>query len=153
MTGHLIATRGLPGSGKSTWAAEQFGFYGPDTKPGRVVRANRDDLRAMLAGPDYGRPHPAVEAMVTEIQDTAIVAGLTRGAVVIVDDCNLAERYMTRLGGLAERCGATMSVKDFRDVPLETCIARDRNRRLQGGRYVGPEVIRTMHAIHLATSA
>ncbi|NUR25646.1 MAG: AAA family ATPase, partial [Catenulispora sp.] len=36
----FILTRGLPGSGKTTWAKAQPGF----------VRVNRDELRTMLHG-------------------------------------------------------------------------------------------------------
>ena len=39
----VILTRGLPGSGKSTWAKQML-----DEKPGHYKRINKDDLRAML---------------------------------------------------------------------------------------------------------
>ena len=39
----LIMTRGLPASGKSTWAKEQVIASG-----GRTKRVNKDDLRAMI---------------------------------------------------------------------------------------------------------
>lgn len=44
MSKRVIILKGLPGSGKSTWAKEQLEKY-----PGRYKRICKDDLRAMLA--------------------------------------------------------------------------------------------------------
>jgi hypothetical protein len=50
----LIITRGLPGSGKTTWARQQV----------RFVRVNRDDLREMLHGGMLGTGWAEVQVTV-----------------------------------------------------------------------------------------
>lgn len=139
--GKLILTRGLPGCGKTTWALEQVAA----AEPGAVVRVNRDDLRAMLFGPSYGTPIGRCEDRVSEVQRFAVVDALGRGLTVIVDDTNLQGRYVHQWEILAGHYGAAVVIQDFTGVPVDTCVARDLNRRRQGGRYVGEEVIRRMH--------
>src|SRR6201995_3680924 len=74
----LLITRGLPASGKTTFARK--------LQP-RVVRVNRDDLRIML----HGRRllTESAEDQVTHVQRLTVEALLARRADVIVDDTNL----------------------------------------------------------------
>jgi tRNA uridine 5-carbamoylmethylation protein Kti12 len=131
----LIATIGLPGSGKSTWAREQM-LGREDT----VCHAGRDALRIAHGFRRLGTP--AQEAIVTAAQDAMIIASFQHGyTTVIVDDTNL--RSTCRLQQLAYTCGAEFTVKDFRGVPLETCIERDAAR--PAGERVGEHVIRAMY--------
>jgi predicted kinase len=131
----LTMTRGLPGSGKSTWAQKQV----LEQPAGAVVRLTKDLLREMLhAGRWKG---DRTERQVLAARDTLIGLFLARGTDVIVDDTNLHPRHERRLRQLAEEHGATFAVKDFTDVPLRTCIERD----LRRPRSVGEGVIRAMH--------
>lgn len=134
----LIATRGLPASGKTTWAREQRDW---------VWRVNRDDLRAML---QTRWPHgdQDYEDMCTEVQHAAIRALLEHEADVVVDDTNLRPSTLDNLRDLAEEMGAQFEVKDFTDVPLEECIARDAAR--PKAQRVGERVIRRMHERYLS---
>jgi predicted kinase len=141
MTGKLIVTRGLPGSGKTTFAEA----YRLDRPLGEVVRVNRDDLRAMLFGPEYGIPVHDCEEQVTHVQRHAVTQALRRGQDVIVDDTNLRAKVLRGWAELAHRVGVEFHVQDFTDVPLETCVARDRQRRLRGSRSVGVTVIHNMY--------
>lgn len=139
--GTLYVTRGLPASGKTTWARKWIAGL-PE---GSIVRLNRDDLRAMVAGTRYVRPVHAVEERITVIQRAPIVALLRAGVDVIVDDTNLRQRYLRELAQIAWGIGAPFEVVDFTDVDVEECIGRDRLRGQNGGRTVGAVVIKEMH--------
>ncbi|TCO57173.1 AAA family ATPase [Actinocrispum wychmicini] len=138
----LIATRGLPASGKSTWAREQLDA---DTD-GHLVRCNRDDLRRML----HGRPRydPVSEAVVTIAQRAMLAELLFRGYSVIIDDTNLDPDHLHALKHLAAAYDVGFAVQDFTHVAVEQCIDRDRKR--PGDRRVGEAVIRRMHDQWLA---
>jgi predicted kinase len=132
----LTLTRGLPGSGKTTWARAQP----------RAVRVNRDDLRRMLHGGPIGLGW--AEVQVTVAQRALIEALLRAGVNVICDDTNLRSRALRDLARLGLACGAEILVQDFTDVPLQECIARDA-LRIEGER-VGEDAIRGMHQRYLA---
>lgn len=129
----LLVCRGLPGSGKSTWAKQ---WVAED--PAMRARVNRDDLRAML--------HDGVfipgqtEQRVIAARDAQIAALLREGDVVC-DDTNLPQRVMRDLAVVVQRAGAELRVQDFTGVPVEVCIERDAAR----DRPVGEEVIRRMY--------
>lgn len=126
-------TRGLPASGKSTWArAKQAEF-----PQGDVKRVNKDDLRAML---DAGKWSPENEAFVVYVRDCIVAAALEKGKSVVVDDTNLAPEHEVRLREIAEKNGVVFEVVDFTHVSLEECIERDRPRSAS----VGERVIREM---------
>lgn len=135
----LTITRGLPGSGKSTWARQQ-----QETKPG-LWRVNRDDLRAMLV-PAWAFGDQNDEDLLTVVQHRAVHALLYNGIDVIVDDTNLSDRAVKGLREVADDNGATFVIQDFTGVPLETCLARDAARP----NPVGEQVIRRMWHTYLA---
>jgi predicted kinase len=132
----LTLTRGLPGSGKTTWARQQGGH----------VRVNRDELRRML----HGGPLLAgwAEVQVTIAQRAQVEALLRAGINVICDDTNLRARVFRELADLGRICGAAVVVHDFTDVPVEECIARDAAR--PEAERVGEDAIRGMWQRHLA---
>ncbi len=142
----LTATRGLPGSGKSTWTVQQL----DSSAPGTLARCNRDSYRLML----HGRPRhgdQVCEDQVTIAQHAAIERLLRAGVDVIVDDTNLRQRNLRNLAELAWRTGADFAVQDFTNVPLEECIRRDASR--DGHACVGEEVVRALHRKFLAGRA
>ena len=129
----LTVTKGLPGSGKTTWATEDL------TRDGNSVRVNRDDLRAMLHRGmkwSYGR-----EKFTKRVQTVAVRAMLESGVNVIVDDTNLlgsgTDRWKTFIDELnrerlAKDQGSkphSFEVKDFTDMPLSECVKRDMLRK------------------------
>ncbi len=132
----LTITRGLPGSGKTTWAKQQGGH----------VRVNRDDLRRML----HGGPLQTgwAEVQVTLAQQAQVEALLRAGVNVVCDDTSLRARYVRELAELGRAAGATVVVKDFTEVPLDECIARDAVR--PEPERVGEEAIRGMWQRYLA---
>lgn len=132
----LTITRGLPGSGKSTWALSQIKGRERD-----IVRVNRDNLRRMLHGePQYSY---VTELAVTHAQKSSVARLLQAGISVIVDDTNLKARWVREWRALADNLSVDFVVKDFTAVTLATCIARDLQR--PDDARVGEGVIQRMY--------
>lgn len=132
----VIVLRGLPASGKSTWAREQLARH-----PGRYKRVNKDDLRAML---DAGRHSKVNERFVERLRDEIVLRAIDAGFHVLVDDTNLAPRHERHLRELV-RGQAEVVVKTF-DITVEEAIKRDLARPVS----VGERVIRRMWRDHIA---
>lgn len=126
----LIITRGIPGSGKSTYA-EAWVRAGKDR-----VRVNRDDIRKMCFGVDFG----CDENFVSIVEENIVGQALSDGKSVIVDATHIKPSYVQRWKDRAQKFDAEFSVKEFL-TPLEVCL--DRNARRD--RYVPQNVIRQMH--------
>lgn len=130
----LILTRGLPGSGKSTWAKELVAAN-PD-----VVRVNRDNLRFE----HYGKYviSKKQEREITKIQQSRVREALSSGRDVVVDDTNLSPMSIGGWHRLAQDYDGKvqLSFRDF-NVSPEECIRRDERRRAAGERGTGAEVI------------
>ncbi len=142
MSALLVITRGLPASGKTTWAR---GWVAADRRRARV---NRDDLRANLFGLEV--LEYAQEEVVTAAQRAAVEALLRAGHDVVVDDTHLRVKHARAWADLAARVGARFEVRDFTDVPLEVCLERDAARIAVGQRGVGADLLRDLHARYLA---
>lgn len=138
MTNKLVLTRGIPGSGKSTWA-KRWVAEDPEWR----TRINRDDLRMMTQG------QPILDRMREETLSTmqaAMVESALRAKIsVVVDDTNLTARFVKEWMRLAAKVGVEVEFKDF-NVDLDVCIRRDALRGQQGGRQVGEDVIRSFHS-------
>lgn len=129
----LIITRGLPASGKSTWA-KQWVLEDPEHR----VRINQDDIRLMLG--KYWVP--SREKLVQEIQFDAIVEALSREFDVVIDNTNLNNKVLDQFNRLIKTFeDYEIEYKDFFDTPLSVCIERDKNRDLQ----VTEKVIRSFY--------
>lgn len=130
----MILTRGIPASGKSTWAKA---WVAED--PENRLRVNRDNLRWTL-GVKTGRGTFAQEEEVTFWQREMVTRALDQGKSVVVDDTNLRAKYAKDWLMLARAYGVEVKFQDF---PIHSALAvsRDENRRNRGERYVGHEVI------------
>lgn len=128
----IVLMRGLPASGKSTYARSLT------EKNGNYKRVNRDELRAMIDG---GKHSTSKEKYIRKAELAIADLYLAEGFNIIVDDCNLSENAMTMWREFAREHKVQMEVKDFTDVPVEECIERDRHRP----NYVGEQVIRRMY--------
>jgi predicted kinase len=139
----VIMMRGLPGSGKSTYAKSLLAEM-----PNVYKRINRDELRAMFDNSHWSKGN---EKYVKQVRDLLIIKALEEGKHVIVDDTNLATsnethiRQMIEAFNKANNDSVQVELVEF-DTPLEECIARDAKRP----KPVGAKRIREMHRQHYA---
>lgn len=138
-TQKIIICKGLPASGKSTWAKEQVKKRG-------FKRINRDDLRAMIDNHEWSRPN---EKLIIKARNELLRIFLAAGHTVIIDDTNLKPDVAEEFRKLVTDEKIEIVVEDFTHVSLEECIARDQRRP----NYVGEKVIRKFHRQFLAKSA
>lgn len=127
--------RGLMGSGKSTDAVnhqQKLLVVGVQS-----VIVERDRIRFELFNSYWTGLHED-EKKVSALQKERIHLFLKAGVDVISSDTNLRDRDVKEMMGIAHKLGADVVFKDMRDVPLETCIARDAART----RTVGEAVLR-----------
>ena len=113
----VLMLKGLPASGKSTYAKELVDKEG-------YVRVNKDDLRAMM---DLGKWSKSNEKRILTVRDSIIRYALTEGKSVVVDDTNFHESHKTTLQEMAENFQVNFEVL-FIDTPLEDCIKRNEAR-------------------------
>ncbi len=134
----ITILKGLPASGKSTWAKE----YCHKNKD--WIRVNRDDLRNMRG--DYWLPKQ--EKLITKWENSCIEIALTAGHNVILDATNLNDgRNKSREIELKKKFpGIEINHKRFLDVSVDECIIRD----LKRADSVGEKVIRGMYDTYLA---
>lgn len=138
----LTITRGLPGSGKTTWARE---WVAED--PANRVRVNRDAMRKMLHFDQRNATH-LTEQIITKACADLVRGYLRTGQDVVVDDTNLRQRNARAWATLAHVTGSDFEVKDFTGVPLDTCLERNQQRPAET--RVPEKALRTMHAKFLA---
>lgn len=134
----VIIMRGLPGSGKSTYAKQLV-----EENPNSYKRINRDDLRMMF---DNGYNSNGNEKFIKQVRDMLVVKALEAGKHVIVDDTNLSETNILRIRQLVEEFNkkyndtVTVEIKVM-ETTLAECIERDKERE----KKVGEKVIRQMN--------
>jgi predicted kinase len=130
----LLLNVGLPASGKSSYAK------GRVEKDKKLVRFNNDDLRSMMGVPANwsGDMEDIVRQMIVQGASAALKHGLD----VIIDNTNLTEGVQERWKQVALAHKSKFEIVDFRKVPVDTCIGRDRLR--QHPHVVGRAVIETM---------
>lgn len=134
----IILLKGIPASGKSTYAKELV-----KNNPRVYKRINRDDLRHMLDGYHFTKSN---EKFIKRTRDWLIEQALLDGKHVIVDDTNISETVYTRIKQLAQRLAKEtdtqikVEIKEF-EISLEEAIRRDSLR----GNPVGAAVIRRMN--------
>lgn len=134
----IVITKGLPASGKTTWAKKMV-----RETHGQFKRVCKKDLGEML---DVGFRSKLNEEFVTKIRDKIILEALRSGKDVICDDTHLrsASEYQIRdLAAFFEDSTGNfveVTVKYF-EIPIEECIKRDLKRE----HSVGSKVIKSLH--------
>lgn len=126
MTQKIILCKGLPASGKSTFA-KMYCQEHPD-----YVRINKDDLRDLLGSPVFDRDF---EDAVLDIQRRMGLAILHTKKSLIVDDTNFAPKHQQYWSNIAKSMGIIFEVVNF-DTPVEECIRRDAERDKPVGKAV-----------------
>ncbi len=129
----LILTRGLPASGKTTWAKEYIHKY-TDT-----VNLCKDDLRLQMAETKHR------EKQIIKTRDLLTESYLSDGYSVIWSDTNLNPIHLRRASEIAPKFKAEVVVQDFTQVSLNECIKRD----LLRFNSVGQQVITKMYYDYL----
>ena len=133
----VILTKGLPGSGKSTWAKGLI-----DMNPNSYKRINNDDLRKML---DNGHYSYDMEKFIKKAVDVLVLLALEEGKHVKLDNTHLSENSINRIKELVKGKAEAIIEDKFLDVSLETCIKNDL-KRLDS---VGKDVIVKLYEQHL----
>jgi predicted kinase len=135
VTAEIIITRGLPGSGKSTWAKAFASLAG------NVAIVERDELRMQLFG-SYWTGKQEDEERVTRLQDKLVRSYLAEGTRVVISDTHLPDRSVKKWLKLGAELGVPVSTQEFRHVPLAQVLIQNSERA--GGlntKFVDPEVI------------
>lgn len=132
----VLFLKGIPGSGKSTFARELV-------DKGGWKRVNKDDLRAMLDGGKWSKKN---EQFVKDLRDEIIVTALDDGYNVVVDDTNIQGDHIGHITELVLDKLPHLTLKldfetKFFDTPVAECIRRDSLRP----NPVGKKVIRRMY--------
>ncbi len=129
----LILTKGLPASGKTTWAKEYIQKY-PET-----ANLCKDDLRLQLSGTNKR------EKRIIKVRDLLTEYYFEQGYSAIWSDTNLNPVHLRRATELAKQYQAELIIKDFTDVSLAECIRRD----LLRSNSVGQQAIEQMYYDYL----
>lgn len=133
---HLVLLRGLPASGKTTFARN---WVAQD--PQKRVRVNRDDLRFMNYGFYHGLTFDQ-EQDITRQEHSLVRSALKAGKDVIVDATNLKLKFARAFADIAVEMGAEFHVADM-EAGVNECVSNDYTRGNAGGRHVGEHVIRS----------
>lgn len=144
-TKKLILTRGIQGSGKSTWARKWV-----EEDPEHRIRINNDDIRNML-GVYWVTSR---EDVVSHIKKESVNYAMQRGYDIVVDNMNLNPKEVKFWEDVVNAHNNYINSKDiiqpawvqweyeieFKDffIPLEECIRRDAMRP----NPIGEKVIR-----------
>jgi len=132
----IIILKGLPASGKTTWATREC-----KQEPENWIRINRDDLRGMMYDGYYSK---GTEELVKRVRDEIFIISLVNGKSVIIDDTNLkgdAFKYFQKLKN--KHKGLLHIPMEERDwtATVEECIGGDTKRLFS----VGEKVIMDMY--------
>lgn len=135
----IILTRGIPASGKSTWAKQEV-----LKDPEHSVRINRDDLRSMSG--QYWVP--AREGYILSCKRMLLHNAVCFSFdTIIIDDMNLNPKDIDDAITIVEEANMLIKdtdnkykveFKDFTNIPLDICIKRDSKRE----NSLGEKVIR-----------
>lgn len=110
--------KGLPASGKSTWAKDHVA-----KNPG-CVRINKDDLRDMLHAGKWSKEK---EKVIVDAESTLCLAALRSGQSVIIDSTNFAPQHQERYENIAKEHKVNFELQIF-DTPVEICLDRNSKR-------------------------
>lgn len=139
MAGHkIILTRGIQGSGKSTWAKKWC-----EEEPLKRIRWNNDDFRRMMG--KYRVPQR--ERMVAIMREMFFKEAMLRGYDIVVDSMNLNPKVEAYFMAIIDKFNNSnlldytyeLDFKDFLDITPEECIERDSKR--EGSNRIGKDVI------------
>jgi len=134
-TNKIIFLKGLPASGKSTFA-KQYILDNPNT-----IRVNKDDIRLALHWGVFSKEN---EVEVLDYQKNQVATWLAKGKSVIIDNTHLFWTHEKEYRELANMYDVEFEIKSFLDVPVKVCVTRDMDRWAMGLPKVWANVIMSM---------
>lgn len=134
----IILTRGIQGSGKSTWAKKWC-----EEEPLKRIRWNNDDFRRMMG--KYWVPQR--EGMVATMKEMFFKEAMLREYDIVVDNMNLNPKEEAYFRAIIDKFNNSnlmdytygLEFKDFLDITPEECVERDAKR--EGSNHIGKDVI------------
>ena len=128
----LIFLRGLPASGKSTWAKALCCAKG-------FKRFNMDDLRSMIDGGHFTKDN---EKTIQSAYKILLRSAMEEGHNVIADNTHFNDKWEKFYKELCEEFEYTFTLKEF-NTDVNECVRRDSLR--DESEQVGERVIRDMY--------
>ena len=122
----LIILKGIPASGKSTWA-KQWVEEDPKTR----IIVNRDFIRRELSV--YWVP--SRESLISDLEYEMVKMAMSWGYDICLDSINLNARYFNKWIELSKEENYEIEYKQF-DISLEEALERDKNREFPVGESV-----------------
>lgn len=118
----VLILKGLPRSGKSTFAKEII-----VNEPGKWKRLNRDSFRLMFSEKEGDRNtfFKDNEKFILKIRDTILDQAIQDGYNVIIDDLNLSEKNITRINQIVNHRAQIIIDDHFLSVSLEELLKRN----------------------------
>ncbi len=120
----LYVTRGIPGSGKSTFIKDA----GLD-----AYTISPDTIRLLMGSPVLNMQGRLVmpskdDALVWKLLRESIESRMARGELLIIDATHTSPSYFHDYAKLAQTYRYKTYAIDFADVPLKTCKERNKNK-------------------------
>lgn len=127
----IFFLKGLPASGKSTWALGKI----DELKQDNVVYINRDSVRKQMFPNNYdnfwnGYKFNSVnENSVTKFCEEMLLDGLKNSKNIIIDNLNLNPKYEKEMRNYAKMFDYQFELIDLTHISLFTCAERDSKRK------------------------
>lgn len=122
----LVILRGAPGAGKSTWIKEHH--LEPYTLAPDDLRIYCSSLEMQPTGELKISQNRENESMTWEVLFKILEYRMSKGEFTIIDATASKTKDMQQYKDLASSYRYRMYCVDFTDVPMETCIARNKTR-------------------------
>lgn len=126
----IIVLQGVPGSGKSTWAAE----FAKEHKDYVIVCS--DSIREATG--IYWVPER--EGYITDVELDSVIAALKNNLNVIIDATNLNPKTIAKWDAVSNKYNCDIEYRLF-EIDYEEAVRRDSERGKNGGRSVGEKTI------------
>lgn len=114
----IIILKGLPASGKSTYAKTLIA-------KGNWVRLNKDDARLQYFNSNWS---PEREKFIIKLRNSALYSALDSGYNVVVDDTNFSPEHEIEIKKIAQKFNNVYVEVKLIDTPLDICLERNRAR-------------------------
>lgn len=124
---HAVITVGIPGSGKTTWAEQQYDY----------VNLNLDDFREKVSG---NAADQTVNKLAIDMRDAFLKRAINKQQNIILSDTNINPFFRNKLVEQLKTAGYSVELKVF-SISLEEALKRNSSR----SRNVPEEVIARMY--------